>query len=92
MAKAYLRARKVWLRIYLKRALMARMEKSKATELLGGTTSAAANAIGISPQAYSQWPDRLPKRLADRVVAAIARRHLPADLLGVDTQQAMAGH
>ena len=64
------------------------MEKSKATELLGGTTSDAAKAIGISPQAYSQWPDQLPKRLADRVVAAIARRHLPADLLGVETQPA----
>lgn len=57
------------------------MEKNKATELLGGTVSAAAEAIGISPQAYSQWPEVLPPRLADRVVAAIARRHLPPELL-----------
>jgi len=58
------------------------MEKSKATALLGGTPSAAAEAIGISPQAYSQWPALLPKRLVDRVIAAIARKHLPASLLG----------
>lgn len=63
---------------------MARMEKSKATELLGGTRAAAAEAIGISPQAYSQWPDLLPKRLEDRVVAAIARRHLPPAMIGGD--------
>lgn len=60
------------------------MEKSKATILLGGTTSAAAEAIGISPQAYSQWPPVLPPRLEDRVIAAIARKHLPASLLGGD--------
>lgn len=66
----------------LKECFNWRMEKSKATALLGGTTSAAAEAIGISPQAYSQWPSVLPPRLADRVVAAIARKHLPASLLG----------
>jgi hypothetical protein len=59
------------------------MLKSDATQLLGGSVTAAAAAIGISPQAYSQWPDRLPPRLADRVQAAIARRRLPPTDLGI---------
>ncbi len=58
------------------------MKKSEATRLLGGTPAAAAQAMGITPQAYSQWPDDLPRRLRDRVVAAIARKHLPAEMLG----------
>lgn len=58
------------------------MKKTEATRLLGGTTAAAAQAMGITPQAYYQWPDELPPRLQDRVVAAIARKHLPAELLG----------
>ncbi|CUI55647.1 Uncharacterised protein [Achromobacter xylosoxidans] len=58
------------------------MKKSEATRLLGGTPAAAAQAMGITPQAYSQWPDELPRRLRDRVVAAIARKHLPAEMLG----------
>ncbi|GGX11315.1 hypothetical protein GCM10007242_16770 [Pigmentiphaga litoralis] len=58
------------------------MEKTLATKLLGGTPSAAAEAIGITPQAYGQWPDPLPRRLEDRVVAAIARRHLRPELIG----------
>lgn len=50
------------------------MEKIKATQLLGGTNQSAAEAIGITPQAYGQWPDDLPRRLADRVQAALYRR------------------
>lgn len=53
------------------------MDKSQATRLLGGTPSAAAEAIGITPQAYGQWPDPLPSRLADRVIAALARQIFP---------------
>ena len=49
------------------------MQKSKAIELLGGNTTAAAKAIGISYQAVNQWPDILPPRIADRVAAAVAR-------------------
>ena len=49
------------------------MQKSKAIELLGGNTTAAAKAIGISCQAVNQWPDILPPRIADRVAAALAR-------------------
>ena len=61
------------------------MKKSDATRLLGGTTAAAAQAMGITPQAYYQWPEDLPPRLQDRVVAAIARRLLPGALLGDPT-------
>lgn len=58
------------------------MEKTKAIELLGGTVAKAAEAVGVNSQAISQWPDVLPARLADRVVAAVARKHLPPELFG----------
>ena len=49
------------------------MLKSKAIELLGGTVSTAAKAIGVSYQAVDKWPDVLPDRVADRVQAALWR-------------------
>lgn len=58
------------------------MHKSKAIELLGGTIAAAADAIGISYQAVNQWPDELPDRIQDRVLAVIARKHLSPELIG----------
>ncbi len=54
-----------------------RMHKSKAIELLGGTIAAAAEAVGVSYQAVNQWPDELPARIADRVLAAVARERFP---------------
>lgn len=53
------------------------MIKSKAIELLGGTTAAAADAVGISYQAVDKWPEVLPDRIADRVMAAVARQRFP---------------
>lgn len=53
------------------------MQKTKAIELLGGTTTAAAEAIGISYQAVDKWPDELPPRIEDRVIAALARKSMP---------------
>lgn len=50
------------------------MDKHSAIELLGGTPSAAAEEIGISSAAVSQWPEVLPPRIADRVQAALWRR------------------
>lgn len=50
------------------------MKKDDAIKLLGGTVSEAARAIGIMPQAVSQWPDVLPSRTSDRVIAALARK------------------
>lgn len=58
------------------------MHKSKAIELLGGSIATAAEAIGISYQAVNQWPDELPDRIADRVLAVIARKHLAPELIG----------
>jgi DNA-binding transcriptional regulator YdaS (Cro superfamily) len=58
------------------------MLKTKAFELLGGTASSVAAAVGVTPSAVSQWPAELPDRIADRVLAALARKHLPADMLG----------
>jgi hypothetical protein len=57
------------------------MNKLRAIDLLGGTVTAAANAIGITSSAVTQWPDVLPDRLTDRVLAALARKHLPPELL-----------
>jgi DNA-binding transcriptional regulator YdaS (Cro superfamily) len=51
------------------------MQKQEAIKLLGGSVTAAAEAVGISPSAVTQWPDVLPARLADRVQAALWRKH-----------------
>lgn len=50
------------------------MRKDEAIAVLGGTISAAADAIGVSYQAIVKWPDELPPRLRDRVQAALWRR------------------
>jgi len=60
------------------------MIKAKAIELLGGTTASAAEAIGVTYQAVDKWPDPLPARIEDRVLAVLARRHLPPDLIGAE--------
>jgi hypothetical protein len=57
------------------------MKKSRAIELLGGSVAAAAEAVGVSSAAISQWPEDLPTRLKDRVLAALARKHLPEALI-----------
>lgn len=59
------------------------MQKTKAIELLGGSIATAAEAIGVSYQAINQWPDELPERIADRVLAVQARKYLPPELIGV---------
>ena len=33
-------------------------------------------------QAIEKWPDPLPDRIADRVIAAIARQYLAPNLIG----------
>lgn len=60
------------------------MLKTKAIELLGGSVASTADAIGVSYQAVDKWPDTLPPRISDRVMAAIARRHLSPQLLGIE--------
>lgn len=57
------------------------MLKSHAISLLGGTPTAVAQAVRVSTSAVAQWPDKLSDRIADRVLAALARKHLPAEML-----------
>lgn len=58
------------------------MKKDVAIKLLGDTVADAAAAVGTTRQAVHQWPDPLPQRIEDRVLAAQARRYLPPHLLG----------
>lgn len=58
------------------------MRKATALARLGPTLADVAREIGVSPSAVSQWPEVLPKRIEDRVLAALARRHLAPELLG----------
>ena len=66
------------------------MKKQQAIQLLGGTATKAADAIRINPQAISQWPDHLPPRLADRVIAACVRGgiSIPIEHLSLTQSQA----
>jgi hypothetical protein len=57
------------------------MLKSHAIFMLGGTPTAVAQAVRVSTSAVAQWPDKLSDRIADRVLAALARKHLPAEML-----------
>ena len=59
-----------------------RMLKTTAIALLGGTVASAAREIGVSYAAVNKWPETLPPRIADRVLAVQARKYLSADLLG----------
>lgn len=58
------------------------MQKTSAINFFGGVAETAC-AIGISSQAVSDWPDVLPPRIADRVIAAAVRvgREVPPEFL-----------
>jgi hypothetical protein len=49
------------------------MDKKTAIALLGGNSCRAGRLLGCSSQNIRQWPDVLPGRLVDRVIAAIVR-------------------
>jgi len=66
------------LTIKKKECLNIDMNKSDAIKLLGGTPTACAEAIGITVQAVSDWPDVLSARISDRVYAALARKQIKA--------------
>ena len=63
------------------------MRKTDALRLIGGSVSEVAALVGVSASAVSQWPDELPRRLEDRVLAVLARRHLPAEVIGGPVSQ-----
>ncbi|WP_081579079.1 Cro/CI family transcriptional regulator [Leptospirillum ferriphilum] len=48
------------------------MKKNDAIRAFG-SVSELARAIGITPQAISQWPDELTPAMKDRVIAALVR-------------------
>ena len=48
------------------------MSKKKAIALFE-TPKALAEALGITPQAISQWPDTLSQRLTDEIIGAALR-------------------
>ena len=52
------------------------MTKSDAVAKLGGTYKSAADAIGCTRQAIQDWPEDLPRRIEDRVLAVLYRRAL----------------
>lgn len=66
------------------------MKKTEAIDLLGGTVTTAAEAIGITPSAVTQWPEDLPPRIADRVYAALARKQAQAPAEGAPPIEAKA--
>lgn len=53
------------------------MLKVKAIKLLGGDSHKAAAAVGVTYQAVEKWPDVLPPRIVDRVIAALVKRNEP---------------
>lgn len=57
------------------------MKKTEAIELLGGSPTSVALAIGVSVAAVCKWPEELPPRIADRVQAALWRRMKYAGIL-----------
>jgi len=59
------------------------MKKSKAIEMFG-TASELSRVLGCTPSAIFQWPDLLPDRIADRVIAACVRSGIdPKPLLDI---------
>lgn len=67
------------------------MRKDQAVALFGGV-AATADAVGISYQAVGLWPEVLPPRIADRVIAALVRagREVPKELLATPAPQPAA--
>ena len=57
-------------------------QKHAAIELFGGVTN-TAKAVGVGSAAISNWPDILPPRILDRVIAACVREgiEVPAHFL-----------
>lgn len=61
-----------WLALRLGACSNRVMTKTDAIKLFG-SRSACADAVGITPQGVSAWPEELPRRIEDRVIAAVVR-------------------
>lgn len=58
-----------------------RMDKQKVIDAFD-SVSELARILGCTPSAIFQWPDELPRRLQDRVIAAAVRKGIdPAPFL-----------
>lgn len=55
------------------------MKKETAVQIGGGSVAALAALVGLPTHAVREWPDELPRTLADRVIAAQVRREWAAD-------------
>jgi hypothetical protein len=53
---------------------MRQVIKEGTGDYVHGVYSKAARVIGVNPQAVKVWPDPLPRRIEDRVFAALYRR------------------
>ena len=67
------------------------MLKQRALDAFGGVVK-ASEAIGVTPQAVSAWPEHLGSRISDRVIAALVRtgRHDEARALATGRDDAPA--
>lgn len=68
------------------------MDKKRAIDLLGGSPAKAAEKLGVTPSAVSQWPDELPRRLADRVLGAAVRHGIDVSGAADPAQPQEAAH
>ena len=62
--------RELWLNVRMT------IQKTDAIAVLGGSKRDAASALGVSYQAIDKWPETLSNKVADRVLAAWARRNV----------------
>lgn len=61
------------------------MTRDEAITLLGGNVAKAAELMNTSPQTIYAWPreGEISRTASDSVQAAIARQHLPPEMLGI---------
>ncbi len=67
------------------------MDKKTVIRVVGGTVTEVARELGVTASAVSQWPDdgELPESAQNRVLAWLARKHLPlTQILGESCEPA----
>lgn len=52
------------------------MKKADVISILGGKQKDVARLLGITDSAVSQWPEKLPPAVVDRIVGAAMRAGL----------------
>lgn len=65
------------------------MKKQTALALLGGTAATASQLLDCTPQAVHQWPDQLPRSIADRVLAARLRHEWADEIKLIDRDKSV---